>query len=1286
MLELNLEAVGARAPTAFNKNMRIERLLFRVSVFPPLRWMLVLVALGFLDLSGVKASVPDMISSPDGNVVGTVNVAGSSLVYSVTYKGMTVIEESPLGLAVNNTNVGTGVSIGGSSAYATNETFASRSGIHAMATNWYQGQVIPITHTASGISYNLDFRVYNNGVAFRYELNGAGTQEYVEGESSGFVTPTNGSLWFITNNIPFDEWYYVPTNIDYLPAGTVMKAPVVIQLSGTNGYLALTESTPGIFGAPSLQKVADATGRLLQVRYPTNFDGSTGASIAWALNNPWGASVTGAALNTPWNVIMIGADLTTLMNNDIVESLAPPPDPTLFPQGTATGWATMGKSVWDYINPWPGGITMTNAMTNSFWAQRLGFQYNLVDAGWSSWNGGNPWPQVAQLVAYSHSLGIRVLLWLDSSGLESEAQRTAFYQNLVANGVDGFKADFWNWGPDLPDAADKVELQEAVLKEAAADHLVVLFHGIRQPMGEFRTYPNLIQWKALMARDYYPQAWQATTIPLIRWLAGPADYGPENGAPYDYETASMVNMPGPVIILTQRSDGIAENPFASLIASIPNEWDQTLVLPQSQLGQTGATARRKGQDWYVGVMNGNLAPPEIWNIPLTFLGSNLLYQADIIWQGASQLQRTNVTSASVFNVTNTTPNGGLSGAGFVAHVYPTPASPGTNYILTGSIIGTHGSWSNDGSTITNLFDGNLNTFFDGPDASGDWAGLDLGSGNQNIVSMIRYCPRLVLGMRMIGGQFQGANTTDFSNPVTLATVGYYPEDGVLTTVVLTNNNVFRYVRYLGPANGYCNIAEVQFYGGTNPPAPTGVSVSPGLNQIALNWNASTGMVYTVLRSTNSGGPYAVISTNLALSGFTDTNLISGQTYYYVISAMNPVGVVSADSGEVNAIAGGPPAVPTALNALAGTNQTVTLSWNAALNTSGYQVERSIVSGGPYSVVASQATTNFTDTGLANGVTYYYVISAANAQGVSVNSPEVAATPGDYGAWVCACGPLGYWQMNEAGGATAIDSSGNGFNGTYKPAVTLGLPGVANPPCFGFASGDLAASFNGQVNSWVSLPGLNLNSASVTFMAWIYPAAATQSGAAGLIFCRDGLGTVSGFDFNPAGNELGYTWNNDSGTFGWNSGLTPPANQWSFAALVVTPSSATIYLGNTNGLASASLTHTHAPSAFSGETRIGNDSYNASRTFKGCLCGAAVFNQALASNQIATLYQSAAGLFYNPTLVGTWNGAQLILAWQDNGLLLQATNVAGPWTTNLAAIPPSAMAPTGALGFFRIRVK
>ena len=87
----------------------------------------------------------------------------------------------------------------------------------------------------------------------------------------------------------------------------------------------------------------------------------------------------------------------------------------------------------------------------------------------------------------------------------------------------------------------------------------------------------------------------------------------------------------------------------------------------------------------------------------------------------------------------------------------------------------------------------------------------------------------------------------------------------------------------------------------------------------------------------------------------------------------------------------PPPAPTGLAAAVG-NGTVTLSWNAAAGATGYSVKRSSVSGGPYTVIASTATTIYTDSGLTNGTTYYYVVSATNSAGSSGNSSEVSATP------------------------------------------------------------------------------------------------------------------------------------------------------------------------------------------------------------------------------------------------------------------------------------------------------
>jgi len=1244
-------------------------MFFCFSVPAALRRMSVWVALSFFSLSGIEISAANSIVSPDGNIIVTVNVSSGNPVYSVVYRGGTMVETSPLGLIDNNTNLGTGVALAGFSTYSTNETFASRSGIHATATNCYQGQIITLTN-AAGTAYGVNFRVYNNGVAFRYEFTNAGLNN-ITAESSSFVIPAGGTVWADTNTSVYEK-YYVPKDISAGTTNLGFGPPVTVQLAGTNGYLVLTESTLGAFGNPYILKVADATGRKLQVGYPVNADGSSGASVT-------------GAVSTPWNVVMIGADLDMIMNNDMVESLAPAPDATLFPEGAATSWATEGRSVWDWLRPWPGGITYTNAMTNSLWASRMGFEYNTVDDGWSSWTNAsgvvNPWPLVQQVVNYSHALGVKVILWKASSELNSEAQRAAFFQQLQACGVDGFKADFFDFSSASAAAKERVQLQETILREAASSHLVADFHGTSKPTGQFRTYPNLINFEAVFGKEQWPNPWMVVTIPFLRFMAGPADFTPmEFGGNAAFEIANVINMPGPLITFAERSDGIAESEFASLIRTIPSQWDQTLVLNQSQLGQTTATARRKGPDWYIGIMNA--VATNQWSIPLAFLASNITYQADLVRQDSTVLERTNVTRDSVFSVSITSTNG----SGFVAKIYPVPAfTLSTNYLLTGAIIGTSGSWGNSGNTKSNVYDGSLTTYFDGPDGSGDWTGMDLGSGNLKIVTVIRYCPRANWGTRMVTGMFQGANAADFSDAVTLYTVGYTPPEGSFVTVTITNNTVFRYVRYLSPASGFCNVAEVQFYGAATPDGPTSLTAASGLSQVVLNWNpVANATSYNVKRSLISGGPYTTVATGITNLNDTDVGLINGTNYYYVVSAV-AVGVESTNSSEASAMPLGPPQPPTGTIAMAGTNQTVALTWNATFKATRYYVKQSITSGGPYVTVGNPAATNYTDSGLVNGTLYYYVISAVSPYGESTNSSEVAARPGGYEAWVRGLNPQGYWRLNETSGTYAADASLNGLDGIYHSAVVLGVSGVANPAYFGFETNNRAAFFNGQTNSWVSLPGLNLNSATVTFIAWIYPTNATQAGATGLIYCRDGAGTTSGLGFNPAGTQLGYTWNDDGGTYGWNSGLTPPANQWSFVVLVVTPTSATIYLYNTNGQLSAHVAHTHAASAFDGETRIGNDAYDASRTFRGSLCEIAVYNQALSSNQIATLYQAAVGLFYNLTLAGIWNGTQLTLTWPGGGQLLEATNLAGPWSTNFDAVSPSVVTPAGTAKFFRIQV-
>ncbi len=179
-----------------------------------------------------------------------------------------------------------------------------------------------------------------------------------------------------------------------------------------------------------------------------------------------------------------------------------------------------------------------------------------------------------------------------------------------------------------------------------------------------------------------------------------------------------------------------------------------------------------------------------------------------------------------------------------------------------------------------------------------------------------------------------------------------------------------------------------------PPSPPGnLTATAGNAQASLTWSASSGATgYRVKRSAINGGPYTQIATPTATS-YTDTSLANGTTYYYVVSAANSAGE-GADSGQVGATPQAPvvpPSPPGNLLATAG-NAQASLTWSASSGATSYKVKRSTTSGGPYTQIATPTATSYADTSLANGTTYYYVVSAANSAGEGTNSAQVNATP------------------------------------------------------------------------------------------------------------------------------------------------------------------------------------------------------------------------------------------------------------------------------------------------------
>lgn len=177
-----------------------------------------------------------------------------------------------------------------------------------------------------------------------------------------------------------------------------------------------------------------------------------------------------------------------------------------------------------------------------------------------------------------------------------------------------------------------------------------------------------------------------------------------------------------------------------------------------------------------------------------------------------------------------------------------------------------------------------------------------------------------------------------------------------------------------------------------PASPLGLAAAGGNGQVTLSWTPSLGALnYNVKVSTTSGGPYTVVGSPPS-AAFTDTGVVNGPLYYYVVSAISSSGE-SPDSAPVSVTPGGtPPALPSGLSATAGSNQ-VSLTWNASAGATSYNVKRATANGGPYYAVLTAVTSpNFTDTQASNFVTYYYVVSAADAAGESANSAQVSATP------------------------------------------------------------------------------------------------------------------------------------------------------------------------------------------------------------------------------------------------------------------------------------------------------
>jgi alpha-glucosidase len=566
------------------------------------------------------ASDTIVVKSPDGNIVFRLFSVDRQLNFSIQFQNRTVVAPSPFLFYADGTLLTSNAKITTVERASLSNTYPVL-GVHAIANNKYNECTVYMSSGGGALKSALSVRVFNDGAAFRHTVLSEMPTLTPE-ENTVFNLPHNSTVWYHDLNMHY-EGVHVKKQIDEVQEGEWLAPPATFKLS-SGAYASITEAD--LLGYPGMALQSNGKNGLvvrLANDQPTSYPYKLRYSPEDTLRLKQPASIRGK-ITTPWRVVLIGKDLNALVNSDVITSLNPSPDPKLFPKGINTEWIKPGRAVWKYLN---GGGDGTVEVMKHFTdgAAALGFEHNILEGFWSRWTDA----ELKELVDYSKQKGVGIWLWKHSKSLRSPASRDSFFRKCNQLGITGAKIDFFD-----SEAKEVIDLYEAILNESAKYHVLVDFHGANKPTGLMRTYPNSLVYEAVKGMESSKLTDRAThevTIPFTRFLAGPAEYtvlhfGQRRAnTTWAHQIASVAILSAPLLTYAANPDTILMNPAVNIIKNIPAIWDETIVLPPSEIGELAVYARRKGNTWFLAVMNGTRAKKI--TIPLKFLKGS--YTADI---------------------------------------------------------------------------------------------------------------------------------------------------------------------------------------------------------------------------------------------------------------------------------------------------------------------------------------------------------------------------------------------------------------------------------------------------------------------------------------------------------------------------------------------------------------------------------------------------------------------------------------------------------------------------------
>jgi alpha-glucosidase len=284
-------------------------------------------------------------------------------------------------------------------------------------------------------------------------------------------------------------------------------------------------------------------------------------------------------------------------------------------QGVNTAWIKPGRAVWEYLDGRKS--TLDEMKEYCRMAGELGFEYNVLENFWTRFSDA----ELRGLVDYGRQRNVGLWLWRHSKELRDPEARRGFFEKCQELGIAGVKLDFFDH-----EAKEVIDLYQTLLKECAEHHLMVNFRGSNKPAGESRTWPNELTREAVRGmenRSMKVRSRHDVTLPFTRLLAGHADYTPvhfgerRGDTTWSHQIASAAILTSPLLTYGASPRALLANPAVAMIKSIPATWDETMVLPSSEIGECAALARRSGRSWFLAIMNG--PGPRVLTIPLTFL-------------------------------------------------------------------------------------------------------------------------------------------------------------------------------------------------------------------------------------------------------------------------------------------------------------------------------------------------------------------------------------------------------------------------------------------------------------------------------------------------------------------------------------------------------------------------------------------------------------------------------------------------------------------------------------------